>query len=151
MIRNLITMGLPIYFYVILITYCLISHCIFAIVFQKVAEAEKFKRPYYAWIPFLNLYLVVKMGATNKWLLLAAIGLVIPELWIFFLVAFLMIVANFVADTLKRYGVGSLLVYCGIVIPFLWVIPLLELYSKAKFNIMNNYSFDNNGKIVKDI
>ena len=90
-------------------------------------------------------------------LLLSILGLIFPKLWIFFFVAFQVIVANCIGDVLRKFGVGSLLIYVGVIVPFLWMIPLKELYINSliifgflsiKSNIKNNiYMYRKNKKV----
>lgn len=137
-IKDLINFNFPVYFYCIALAYYLFAFICTAVVFNKVAIAEKFDKPYFALIPILNLYVLFKLGKTKPILLLSILGLIFPKLWIFFFVAFQVIVANCIGDVLRKFGVGSLLIYVGVIVPFLWMIPLKELYIKAGFNIQSN-------------
>lgn len=142
MFSDLLSWNIPMNYYLISFALIIVFHIVIGVVFSKVAQAEKHEHPNWAWIPFLNILLLVQLAGFNKLVLLAFLGLFVPFLWIFFVMALVAIVIGSIHRIFVRNSVSCILLYLGLIIPFVIFIPLYELYTKTKYKIINISTLD---------
>lgn len=110
------------------------AYVIQGLALSTVAKLEG-KSEILAWIPVANIYLLFELTDTIPYLILiffcsmfGTIGTIIVSIFTIFILFKW-------AKLCKRYGVSPFLIYVGILIPFLTLIPMFKLYKEAKLRL----------------
>lgn len=90
----------------------LVSYVITSITLFKISAKEKVCKPFFAWIPILNDFLLIKLGQGSIWFIMLAL------------------VSLFLGGPMTSYFNSSTLVMVGTIVTALWTLYKILLYSR---------------------
>ncbi|MCR4944538.1 MAG: hypothetical protein K5986_08855 [Clostridium sp.] len=90
----------------------LVSYVITSITLFKISAKEKVCKPFFAWIPILNDFLLIKLGQGSIWFIMLAL------------------VSLFLGGPMTSYFNSSTLVMVGTIVTALWTLYKILLYNR---------------------